>query len=59
VSNRLSSNNKYIVQGRIFLKCVYSDEAEFDEEFDYQLILSDQQFIRNMLGNIDINVDVE
>ena len=54
VNNHFISNKKFIVQGTIFLRYLYTDNAEFDEVFEYQLELINHEYMIKLFENIDV-----
>ena len=54
IKNHFIGDLDYIVQGVLFLRFSYSQYAEFDEEFDYQLNLINHKFMIELLENINV-----
>lgn len=54
VKNHFIGGNKYIVHGTLYLRYSYSEYAEFDEEFDYQLNLINHKDMIELFENINV-----
>ena len=53
VKNHFIGNKKFIVQGALYLRYSYSEYAEFDEEFEYQLELINHKDMIVLFENIN------
>jgi len=54
VKKHFIGDNKYVVQGTLYLRYSYSEYAEFDEEFDYQLNLINHKDMIKLFENINV-----
>ena len=54
VKNHFICNKKYIIQGTLYLRYSYTEYAEFDEEFEFQLELLNHKCILELFENINV-----
>lgn len=52
VKNHFVGDKKFIVQGALYIRYYYSEDAEFEEEFEFQLELIKHKYMIKLFENI-------
>lgn len=54
VKKHFVGNRRFNIQGNIYLRYSYSEDAEFEEEFEFQLDLINHEFMTKNFENINV-----
>lgn len=54
IKTHFVGNKRFNIQGNIYLRYAYSEDAEFDEEFEFQLDLINHEFMTKHFENINV-----
>jgi hypothetical protein len=54
VKKHFVGNRRFNIQGNIYLRYSYSEDAEFEEEFEFQLDLINHEFMTKLFENINV-----